>query len=116
MRELMAKHWERYREKLLPDWIQEKPGTRPYSWWLFDCPLELRRFLVDGKEWEPARRQYMGRDQWVRSTSYGTHRFIGGPGVPDSPSMFTPPEDYGAEDYEPERDYLARHGLLTDEE
>lgn len=57
----MAMDWKRHRAHLLPEWIRERPGTRPYAWWLFDAPE-------------------------VRS------------------------ED------ESERDYLERHGLLTDED
>lgn len=31
-------YWLKYRDKILEEWIQEKPGTRPSCWWRFDAP------------------------------------------------------------------------------
>lgn len=30
--------WEKYRDAILADWIEAKPGTRPSHWWLYDAP------------------------------------------------------------------------------
>jgi hypothetical protein len=111
--QLMRRHWREHRSKLLPAWIAERPGTRPRSWWLFDAPLNLRRIFVDGKEFEPARRRYQNRAEWIQSTYYGAHKCIGGPGVENDLATFTPPDDVEEWTEEPERDYLARHRLLT---
>lgn len=88
--------WEANRMQLLADWILEKPGTRPWGWWRFDSPAELRR----------------------RIGGIGTaltERLGGG-----SPHFFGMPscyagdyEDKNPPKFESERDYLARHGLLT---
>ncbi|HWL93850.1 MAG TPA: hypothetical protein VNT79_09970, partial [Phycisphaerae bacterium] len=34
--------WECLRDELLPKWIEENPGSRPWAWWAFDAP-ERRR-------------------------------------------------------------------------
>lgn len=33
--------WAEVRDELLPQWIREKPGTRPFGWWRDEAP-ELR--------------------------------------------------------------------------
>jgi len=43
----MREAWEVLRDTLLPQWIAEHPGTRPYSWWKFDSQ-EPRQRLDDG--------------------------------------------------------------------
>lgn len=30
--------WESSRGMILPTWIRERPGTRPWAWWAFDAP------------------------------------------------------------------------------
>lgn len=30
--------WKKCKEKVLLEWLEENPGTRPYAWWLFDAP------------------------------------------------------------------------------
>jgi hypothetical protein len=30
--------WEAARAELLPAWIKEHPGTRPFAWWRIDAP------------------------------------------------------------------------------
>ncbi len=33
-----APDWKELRDELLPRWIREHPGTRPFAWWSFDAP------------------------------------------------------------------------------
>jgi hypothetical protein len=33
--------WGEYRERILAEWIRDKPGTRPSLWWRFDAPRLL---------------------------------------------------------------------------
>lgn len=30
--------WNAARDRILKDWIRERPGTRPSFWWIFDAP------------------------------------------------------------------------------
>ena len=34
--------WVQHREAVLADWVKERPGTRPNSWWQFEMPLRQR--------------------------------------------------------------------------
>lgn len=47
--------WRDLRDELLPDWIREHPGTRPWAWWEFDAPRWDRKFgaFYDGTLPEP---------------------------------------------------------------
>lgn len=40
--EPMPPPWEDVRDELLPAWIREHPGTRPFAWWQEEAP-EPRR-------------------------------------------------------------------------
>jgi hypothetical protein len=82
--------WRVHRAELLAEHIAKRPGTRPWAWWAFDAPQDARRRR--GGKGTP-----IGAELW-----FGAPRFYG--------------EDYDNRDrprYEPEREYLARHGLLT---
>jgi hypothetical protein len=37
--------WRLCRDAVLPAWIAERPGTRPWAWWRFDAPEPARRRL-----------------------------------------------------------------------
>lgn len=37
----MREGWESVREGMLPNWIRDHPGTRPYAWWKFDSPVRV---------------------------------------------------------------------------
>lgn len=37
-KETVLSAWEDLREELLPGWILEHPGTRPWGWWKHDAP------------------------------------------------------------------------------
>lgn len=39
-RESMETCWNQVRDELLPIWIAEHPGYRPFAWWLFDHQKE----------------------------------------------------------------------------
>ena len=41
--EAMREAWITLRDELLPQWIAENPGTRPYAWWQFDAPERRQR-------------------------------------------------------------------------
>ena len=30
--------WHQHKAGILKSWISEKPGTRPFDWWVFDAP------------------------------------------------------------------------------
>ena len=110
-REAMRAAWEELRDKLLADWISEKPGTRPYAWWCFDAPERRRRIdglphpfdnldrkaMIDAVEGEA----FAGYREKMTQLYYG------------APSSLCDPDDFDAE-YESETDYLARLDLLTD--
>ncbi len=41
--------WKRNREKVLSDWINERPGSRPHGFWAFDAPEPRLQVGGDGK-------------------------------------------------------------------
>lgn len=90
--------WEELGEDVLANWIAEKPGTRPWGWWLFDAPQRLR--VVSGVEhpqsgfasWQPDRPR---------------HFWFGRP---------SPKHAKCTAKYETETEYLTRLNLLTQSE
>ena len=82
--------WGELRGELLPAFIAENPGRRPWGWWAFDSGEPRRR--LDRPE-RPGRGEL-----W-----YGCPRFL------------TQRADFDAE-YETEGEYLGRLGLLADSE
>jgi len=94
--------WQGVQDELLPQWIAEQPGTRPWAWWLTTAPE--RRRCVAGEEHpdngyskpHPAEVPY-----W--------RLFFGKPSCTRVVNGRLP-------EYETEADYLNRLGLLTDEE
>lgn len=105
--------WELLRDKLLPKWIAEHPGQRPFAWWAYDAPERRRRLggrphpFDNPARWERVeqlREEYPHVDY---SDCYGL-RF----GVP---ARFVVDGDEQAQ-YEPEPVYMCRLGLLTDDE
>ena len=106
----MQEGWESLRAEILPEWIRDNPGTRPYSWWLYDSPEPRRR--IDGRlhpfddPERPDRIEIIagqpgtipGYAERMAETYYGL------------PACKFP-EDFG--DYETEYDYLRRLGLLA---
>lgn len=53
--------WEACRDEILPEWIAERPGTRPRAWWRWDYPeappLPTGRGVSSFKEAPPADEQ-----------------------------------------------------------
>lgn len=43
----LEKSWQRARDTLLPEWIAERRGTRPWGWWRFDAPRWQRADLPE---------------------------------------------------------------------
>jgi hypothetical protein len=40
--------WAQYRERVLTDWLEAKPGKRPHLWWEHDAPKQ--KAVCQGKE------------------------------------------------------------------
>ena len=102
--------WAEHRDDLLDHWLQNPqacrlrhhedrlhpapggPGTRPWGWWAFDGPRELRRLVAGDVPWLPI-------TDWSRETSFGQPKYF----EREPASM-----QWEAEDL-----FLARHGLLS---
>jgi hypothetical protein len=101
--------WEILRGELLPKWIAEHPGTRPYAWWLFDAPE--RRQRTDGVQHpfdNRVRRQRIeAAGEGLKKTGYELYY--------GRPRALVVKDDFEAE-YESEMAYLMRLDLLTDAE
>ena len=82
----MKAAWMELRDELLPTWIEQHPGTRPYAWWRFEAP-------------EPRRQVSPGPESLGPATSFGC------------PSLFRGIPHDGM--FETEAEYLERLGLLT---
>lgn len=96
--------WEKYGPSLLARWIEEHPGTRPWAWWAYDAPAELRRRVqVPEEELSEYDRHHLG----VAETN-GPEAFA------DEPPSFGIPKPFAPDSllFEPEADYLERHGLI----
>lgn len=89
--------WNELRDELLPDWIAESPGTRPWAWWQFDAPERRRR--INGAH---------PFDNPERSASQNRLWF-------GRPAVYVCRDDSEAR-YETEREYLTRLNLLLPEE
>lgn len=95
--EAAHRDWNEHREEILEAWLQRDeagrggPGTRPWAWWAFDAPRELRRVVEGEVPWLPI-------ENWPRDTSFG------------KPTRFA--LDPSAMRWEAEVIYLTRHGLV----
>jgi hypothetical protein len=126
--------WKANRGDVLRFWIREKPGTRPYYWWVYDAPRWL-----DDDCWPEPRRRVGGRGTpcyevlahapnfefgippaWVRgwSIEYYNGRAVDVHGerigTQHSEGDF-PAENFDPSDpprFESQTAYLDRHGLL----
>jgi hypothetical protein len=94
--------WEELRDELLPRFVLEHPGTRPWAWWRFDAP-------------EPTRQLFGGYDAFLKSIppllideilDWGTGWYVS-VGINE---MADPPV------VETQAGFLERHGLLTEPE
>lgn len=106
--------WRNAGAELLPEWIQEHPGTRPDAWWRFNAPKP---------ENVPA-----DTPEWVLKDGCDPRRIVSGRGTvlqEEYPAVM-PAYDRGIPKYWAERDddlyveseatYLQRHGLLDADE
>lgn len=92
--------WQELRGEVLADWIDKRPGTRPPIWWKHDSP-------------EPTRRVLRGHDTYSDPDTPGWARRKLSSGVI---RCFGPKELERGVVVETEAAFLARHGLLSDEE
>ena len=88
--DLLAAAWESHRGKLLPAWIKQRPGTRPYAWWVCEGVPQFGERRVTA-EWSREHEQH--RENWSRWGILHTNT--------------VPPLQ------EPQRAYLERNQLLT---
>jgi hypothetical protein len=105
----MREGWEALRDTLLPEFIAEHPGERPYAWWKFDAPEPRQRIDADQHPFDNPDRQcrveLMAIDNpSFRDTAYET--FYG------RPRALVIEDDFAAK-FEGELAYLDRLGLLT---
>ena len=81
--------WHKYGEEVLKKRIADRPGFRPWPWWLIDAPSPRRRLVPDDHYWP----------DW-KNLSYGI-----------------PANRRGSEEeFETQTAYLSRLNLLTKEE
>lgn len=99
----MAEAWELLGDCIMPQFVEANPGRRPWAWWRFDAP-EPRRQLLSSEQtgWRA-----IGDATW-----FGRPHLYEVCDCHDKREGFPPLESM----YETEADYLARHGLLSDEE
>lgn len=107
----MKAAWEHLRSELLPEYIRNHPGQRPYSWWLYEAPE--RRQRVDGVQHPFDDRVRKKRIEEVakHNPAFPVTAYELQFGIP----RCVMPGDIGAE-YESETAYLIRLNLLTPEE
>lgn len=95
-REEFEAAWDYHGERLLAEWVEEHPGSRPFAWWLIDHGKE--RPVIDGR---PTAQQFAA----------ACREDIGGRVTFGFLHMHTEPPLQ-----EDETDYLDRLQLLTDTE
>jgi hypothetical protein len=87
----MRAAWDQHRDRLLAEWIKEKPCSRPFGWWKFEgVPRHGERPIIC----ERFEAKY--KPNWEKHGILHTNT--------------VPPIQ------EPERDFLRRHGELAEEE
>ena len=97
------KAWESNRAVLM---AKSDPGSRPFAWWLFDAPADLRR-------------QLSGPACLNLETAQGDQYFSFCPGRERAwglPVCWESFEVWKLVTFESEAEYLRRHGLLTETE
>jgi len=110
--------WNDVRDELLPEWIDETPGRRPFVWWLLDAPRggHSSSFLPDVLA--------PGAGIVARAWTWPLGRkVLGGSGRADGPiECFGLPDRWAGLDFahapvvESEASFLRRHRLLEDGE
>jgi hypothetical protein len=98
--------WRDCRKELLPSFIAENPGRRPWGWWQYDCPPNQFRTRVDGK-----RHQFLDPSfDLSRELSFGIPRFFRERDLPDGGVLDI------ADSFESEAMFLRRSQLLVPQE
>ena len=117
--------WETIRDEVMPKWIREHPGTRPYYWWRFEATEQRRRIGGRGDTFDDDCTMAdcsMGiPDNWVTPHDVevynGTWRDVRGNliDIGFKPGDFTrmPPDPANLPTFESQAAYLARHQVLT---
>ena len=99
------REWQTRRAAILKQWIQARPGTRPFGWWQCEAPEARRRLGGTGQatyEYLNVTPRYafgIPIDWWSGGSTRGV-----------LPSVDDPPV------YESQADYLARLGMLVPNE
>jgi len=94
--ELQREAWEQIRADVVPAWIRQHPGQRPYGWWAFDSPEPRKKIGGKGLSFEQ------------RTQPKHVRYFFG---IPAGPFMQLDASDPLM--YESEPAFLKRHNLLT---
>jgi hypothetical protein len=95
--------WSEMRNEIMQQWITDHPGSRPWSWWQFDCPPNQFRTRVYGK-----RHQFLDPSfDLSRETSFGRPRYFRECDIPDGGVLNI------ATSFESESSFLRRSSLLT---
>jgi hypothetical protein len=94
--------WREHGAELLPEWVDEHPGRRPFAWWLVVAPEP--RQILRGAELVMPPSVLLTESHWRRH--FGIPRFV-----------HARPRGYrGLPQVESEAACLARHGLLSSDE
>jgi hypothetical protein len=127
--ETIREAWESMRSTLLPQWIRELPGTRPWAWWTYDAANyeDGRRRRIDGK---PHPFDNKERSLAVAKSDNGQFWRKAYALSWGLPATFIPPHDIDlhedfmrnklngreSEIFEPEWSFITRHNLLLPED
>lgn len=104
--------WDDLRDSLLPEFIAENPGRRPYAWWICDAPERRQRtdgiqHPFDNRLRKQRVEEMAAKHPEFREEAYKLHY--------GKPNALIVRDDFEAV-YESEEDYLRRLGLLTPSE
>jgi hypothetical protein len=123
----LREDWEAVKDAVLENWIAERPGSRPWGWWMYDAPSPQRRRLggvgtpsCECLAYEPRFEAGLPVD-WIApfDVLFYTGRAVDVDGDPIAPENLG--NDFrgravDADDpprFESEAAYLRRHGLLS---
>jgi hypothetical protein len=107
--------WAAHREHVLAAWIRQRPGTRPYAWWVFDAPRADEPWPWWRERTCDPRQRVGGTGQAWRDRPRDPHGAYFDPGAFGLPTTWEP-ESFDPSDpplFESEAAYLERHALLA---
>ena len=104
--------WEKLRDVLLPQFVREHPGTRPWAWWAFDAPGHVAHRWTRSSVRSHRRKLHVAKSDSKRFWE-AAYRLTWG-----YPASFIVPFDAGikAAMFEQDWEYLVRHNLLLPED